>query len=355
MKASVVIPHADRHAYIRNALLALAAQVSLDDFEVIVVDYGTDSRLGDELTALGSRFPLRYQHLREAAPNCVSHARNVGAALARNELLVFLDCDIVVGSDFVQQHLRGFRHVGERARVLQLGTRRYLRPGAFEYGVTPLEDFLGLADERFRLFAAFSENFGALQGGFHLAFSNNISLSRSFFLELGGFDEGFRGWGLEDCELGYRVTRAAGRLVLNPLVGVHHQHHETNFDAERYRSYARNLAHFLSKHREVEAALQLVFDDFFDPERRARREARGIVDVWADCFERFERALRELASLSQPRRRLTLHDASLARVEDALRSDPDLEVVVHCNKRQLELIVDLQLSAFSQRIALHTY
>lgn len=355
MKATIVIPHAERHPHVRNTLLALSEQGSERNFDVVVVDYGPDSSLGDSLPGLGLKFPLVYRHIGRTGSSCVAQARNEGARLASGELLVFLDCDIVVGGSFVRHHLRTFQHLGGHARVLQLGTRRYLKPGNFDYLQSRLDDFLGLQDERLGLFATFSENFGALRGGFHLCFSNNIALPKAFFDELGGFDEGFKGWGLEDCELGYRVVHSGGQLVFNPLVGVFHQHHESEFDQARFQGYSRNLAHFLEKHRSVPATLQLIFNDFFDPELRARQEARGVGNVWADCYQRFEHALRAAQGAGLPRRRVTLKDPTLAQVQARLLDDPLLELCVLCSREQLELFVDLQLSPQAARITLHSY
>src|SRR5688500_15778017 len=107
MQASVIIPYADRPEHIEHTLRALDAQTSTS-FEVIVSDYGRSSDRVERLARKGWRFGLRRVVPTACGASRVARARNAGAAAARGELLIFLDCDIIVRPDFVQQHLRGF-------------------------------------------------------------------------------------------------------------------------------------------------------------------------------------------------------------------------------------------------------
>lgn len=59
---------------------------------------------------------------------------------------------------------------------------------------------------------------------FRYFYSCNLSLKTAFVRESGMFDEGFKGCGFEDIELGYRLQDRGLRLLYNPpAVGYHHK------------------------------------------------------------------------------------------------------------------------------------
>ena len=104
MEASVIIPTYNRFELLRNCLLALSDQTqSARDFEVIVVvDGSTDSTL-EMLASLETPFPLRVVQQPNAGQPT---ALNRGAAESQGRIAIFLDDDIIVGPQFVAEHLR---------------------------------------------------------------------------------------------------------------------------------------------------------------------------------------------------------------------------------------------------------
>ncbi len=103
---SVVVP-----AYNRSPVLArtLAGIVGLafppDRLEVIVADDGSDEDLTSVIEASESPFPIRLVR-QERAGFGAGRARNLGAAHARGDVLVFLDSDCIPDPDLTDQHLR---------------------------------------------------------------------------------------------------------------------------------------------------------------------------------------------------------------------------------------------------------
>jgi hypothetical protein len=75
---------------------------------------------------------------------------------------------------------------------------------------------------------------------------------RRLFLEVGGFDEGFVGYGNEDFELLLRLTRAGTRLGFSPSA-VAWQHYEKGYPelAHDTRSEGRNAVLLAERHPEV--------------------------------------------------------------------------------------------------------
>jgi glycosyltransferase involved in cell wall biosynthesis len=88
MKFSVVVPVYNKAPYVRATLESVLAQ-TLSDFEVVVVDDGSDDGSGDIVSAIADP---RIRLVRQ--PNAgVSAARNRGIRLAEGEWVAFLDGD----------------------------------------------------------------------------------------------------------------------------------------------------------------------------------------------------------------------------------------------------------------------
>jgi glycosyltransferase involved in cell wall biosynthesis len=100
---SVIIPSYESQATARATLESLRKQ-SFQHFEVILVD----SSKGDAVERIAADFPeVRYHH---ATRRYLPHeARNVGMKLARNDLLLFTDPDIVAAPDWIEKLLATYR------------------------------------------------------------------------------------------------------------------------------------------------------------------------------------------------------------------------------------------------------
>ncbi|UCB53316.1 MAG: glycosyltransferase family 2 protein, partial [Candidatus Zixiibacteriota bacterium] len=96
MDISVIIP-------IRNGLdtlgqcLASLKRMNFPDFEVIVVDDGSEKDCSEVVNSYG------FKSIRLKKPSGVECARNKGAELATGEILVFIDCDMIVPPDALQR------------------------------------------------------------------------------------------------------------------------------------------------------------------------------------------------------------------------------------------------------------
>jgi rhamnosyltransferase len=91
---SVVIPVKDGGADLVRCLEAIARQVSDDEVEVVVVDSGSSDGSLERAESLGARVHV-------IAPSEFHHGRtrNVGAELARGEILVFTSQDAYAGGE----------------------------------------------------------------------------------------------------------------------------------------------------------------------------------------------------------------------------------------------------------------
>ncbi len=215
LQVSVVIPTHQRREALRNVLESLSRQsVGPDSYEVVVaVDASTDGTL-EMLKGLAAPFELRW-----VAPQGRGRASacNAAVAAARGEVVIILDDDMRVVSEFVERH-RSHHPAGSRRCVL---------------GAVPVELAAGdplaarYVKEKFDLHLArlSDPEHRALPRSF---FTGNASLRTEVMREVGGFDEGFGIYGNEDVELALRLRKAGVELGYDP-------------EALAYQSYDKDL------------------------------------------------------------------------------------------------------------------
>lgn len=295
MRISVIIPYYNREDLLLNTLKSFQLQtINKDEYEIVIIDDGSNENIDHKINALKLNINISYNYFQRNSKSCAALARNRGIEKSKGEILIFLDCDQIVSPNFLEEHLYPFDKFGNNNDILQFGLRKYMKrtipyfPG--QQLITNKIDFGD--DSRDYVFQIFSHNMSILKSKWHLVFSNNISTSKKVIDKFGGFDDNFRGWGLEDVELGYRLYKNGVKIVYNPNIEVIHQYHEYSFDDKRYTEWNRNLKYFINKHSEIPVLLQGIFKDFFDPIKRAAKQQKGISHVWLDCFIKFENALR---------------------------------------------------------------
>lgn len=210
IRISVVIPSYRREEILVGTLETVLPQREPGD-EVIVVDQtmrhepGTEARLFD-LERRGA-----VQWVRKSKPS-ICEAMNLGAALSRGDLLVFLDDDSRPLDGFFEAYRRVFG--GADAPLAACG--QILQP----WDDGPSDEPGGDAE---------SFNFASRHAGELVSvMAGNFAIRRDVFFEVGGMDEAFRGGAYRcDAEVGYRLlARTKRRVRFVPEASVRHLHEE---------------------------------------------------------------------------------------------------------------------------------
>lgn len=198
-RISVVVPVYNDAAHLPECLAALKRAATADTEIIVVDDASTDGS-----AAQAERAGVTVLRLpRNAGPG---GARNQGAALARGEILFFVDSDVAVAPDAIR-------------RVLALFEQRPEVSAAFgSYDASPRAP--GLVSQYRNLLHHFVHQQGNPEAS--TFWSGCGAVRRTVFAEAGGFDEGGFGQVVEDIDLGYRVRRAGHRILLDKdLQGTH--------------------------------------------------------------------------------------------------------------------------------------
>ncbi|MFH9402253.1 glycosyltransferase [Streptomyces sp. NPDC017638] len=263
-RLSVVIPTYNRESLLDRTLKSLVRQnVPVSDFEVVVADDGSSDGTAELVRSYADRLRVRY-HFQEDLGFRVAAARNGGARLATAPVLAFLDTGMIVGPDWVRAHLEAHAS-GRRQAVL-----------GYSYGYNPanpcremegivdtlppeevvrrLIDVPSFQDMRLPDYERVGFDPGRMAMPWVFLWTLNFSLPAAEFWAVGGFDEDFTGWGVEDIELGYRLHGNGTAMVVSRTAWGIELPHERAHD-EAAVSIMRNCQRFLDKHPGVRTEL----------------------------------------------------------------------------------------------------
>jgi glycosyltransferase involved in cell wall biosynthesis len=202
---SVIVPTYERHAHLPQLLACLARQ-TYPDFEVILVDQSAAPwTVPEEFASLD----VVYEHTDLKG---TSRARNLGASLARGDVLAFTDDDCQPEPEWLKNAQRHF------ANTSVVGVEGLI-----------VSDHVNDPDYR----AVTNVGFEGI--GFMTA---NLLLRRDVFNAIDGFDEQFDVPFREDTDLGWRAS-TLGEIPFGHDVRVFHPPHKRSVAREAHAARAR--------------------------------------------------------------------------------------------------------------------
>lgn len=197
IRATIQLCTYNRAALLERVLEACFDQtVEEQSYEVVLVDDGSSDATPAVVERAAARAGCRFTAISQ--PNRgLAAARNAGIARAVGERIIFIDDDVVVLPNFVEEHLRS----GAAAPAA------VVRGGAIE-----VEDLDVLPPPVWSI-ANYSGNF---------FWTTNVSVPLATIRAVGAFDESFAEYGWEDIDVGMRLRAAGVRAVFNPRALVYH-------------------------------------------------------------------------------------------------------------------------------------
>ncbi len=194
MRVSVVVPVFKGGETLKDCLDSVFSS-SYKHFEVIVVD---DCSM-DDTADIAQKYDCQIIKLQKNKG--VANARNVGVEYAKSDLIVFVDADVMIYPDTLKEMVEKYK--SEQGRVI-----------------------IGASQSKKYLANTFGAKFNALKDYYAVGWKQNETKRRYYHLQtpccliektafnsVGGFNTKYKSVGIEDFELGYRLTKKGYKMI----------------------------------------------------------------------------------------------------------------------------------------------
>lgn len=288
-RIGIIIPTHNSAAKIKKILIGLNNQ-GIDDSvrkrtEIIIVDDGSSdfNVLRKAIQKSKSPFKTKLAHFKNNQGR--SSARNLGVALSSGEILIFLDGDIIPNRFWLAGHILrqelykniaivGFnesigindRRISDKNILMNFSSVtpnykkdfRYQKFVPLEWRLTRPEIDKKTFGKSYKVlnqsnkFKNFNQN--TVIGVWDLPYmllSGNFSIRKEQFVKADGFSLDFKGWGMEDTHLGFRLI--ANKVFIIPLLsatGFHIVSGKKESD-KKMREFRRNLEIYKEKIKSI--------------------------------------------------------------------------------------------------------
>ncbi|MDM5316752.1 glycosyltransferase [Fictibacillus sp. b24] len=284
IEVSVIMISYNKYPQNLFSLFALENQTfDLSKMEVIFVDDSSSDET-PKLKEYSSEFEFKYIRCDQNVGR--SKAKNIGIQASSGSILIFIDAEMILDPEFVEQHYNYHQiednfvltgclqhycaytvidpnyNTKQRKHVYSL-IKKANRKSSKKIKIS--KSSLKRTHEKVQLFSeediknlqykdlSFYEPFypeiinkyGIEYKDFYMPWmfviTHNISLRKNLLKEVGLFFEGFQGYGCEDWELGYRLYKNGAKIIDIPHVHVYHQEHPrgNNDSNEGIKNYYR--------------------------------------------------------------------------------------------------------------------
>jgi len=205
-RISVVINTLNRAEHLDRTLSSLH-QLRYPNFEVVVVQGPCTDSTEDILKRHAGS--IRVGHCPQ--PN-LSMSRNIGIAMAKGDIVAFIDDDAVPEPDWLDRLIAGFND----PKVAAVGGFIRNPDGiSFQYRFVIADRFGNASRPRLGARRQASGRFTSPTG-------TNIAIRRDALLKIGGFDEHYA-YFLDETDVNVRLVDAGFGLVIAPQAEVHHK------------------------------------------------------------------------------------------------------------------------------------
>ena len=230
MKASIILSSYNNLGVLKLSIESLRHQTE-KDFEIIIADDGSTDGTIEYLEKEGIKYFSR--------PNegyRLAYIWNRGAELAKGDRLIFGNSDIISHPNRIEEHLKfGRSLVAGIYPSIPVEKVSHITKQIITNDFSKIESLA--AEDRRKDFINKLKRPHLVHGKKippRYMYGGNWSCPSDIFNELGGLDEGFKGWGGEDFDFARRAQNNGEDVILNVnCIGYHLDHETINRDKSR--------------------------------------------------------------------------------------------------------------------------
>jgi GT2 family glycosyltransferase len=238
---SIIIPVYNNPQGLEKCLESLRSEVDVDD-EIIIYDNG--SSIKTKRIILDYRSRCKVKILTDIENKHFIYACNKAVSWAKNEILIFINSDTIVGKNAIEKVKEDFQHlvglgviggklVGGHDKIGEFGGT--LDPDGTVYANFKNEPIDSILANSFR-------NVDFVSGAF-------MGIRKDLFERVGGFDTLFSPAYYEDVDLCTKVRLLGKRVVCDGDVIVKHSEHGSSSKKEATELIKNNHVKFVEKYR----------------------------------------------------------------------------------------------------------
>lgn len=212
MRISLIITTYNRPDALNIVLDSVRNQTVLPD-EIIIADDGSGKATADmiELWRKDPRIGSLITHLWQPDDGFrLSAIRNKAIAASDGDYIIMIDGDIMLHRRFIEDHLKvmqpGYAVRGNRVRLNEKITKQICESSVAR-SITPLSS--GILKDRTKALRLnlLSKMFYNFKPDNYFAIGCNMAFWRKDAIAVNGFEESFTGWGHEDSDFLFRLSR----------------------------------------------------------------------------------------------------------------------------------------------------
>lgn len=236
-RASVILPAYNNITTIERLINSLGNQsFPQNEFEIIAVDGGSTDGTLEYLESLN--IASSYKLIKQEKNLGIGSARNCGINAARSEIILFIDCDMEVEDDWVENHTIPIETGRWDGAVGNVRHKIRDRSKFIQYLDRPMRGAKGKKDKQIN----------------HSHFQYwNTAIRKVLLTRVGGFDEKINLWGGEELELMLRVENQ-GEVVLrynSSAKSIHHQQRSLEDTCKLLENFGTHIVPYLVKKHPV--------------------------------------------------------------------------------------------------------
>ena len=207
MKYSIIVPVYNRPDEVDELLASLCSQ-TLKDFEVIIVEDGSQKTCKDVCDKYANILDLHYYLKENSGPG---QSRNYGVERAQGQYVIILDSDVVLPEGYLEAIDSAIGH--QTPDIVAWGG-----PDASHPSFTPVQKAISYSMTSFFTTGGIRGGKAKLDKFYPRSF--NMGIRRDVYQELGGFSKMRFG---EDIDFSYRIVEAGYQPRLFPDAWVWHK------------------------------------------------------------------------------------------------------------------------------------
>jgi glycosyltransferase involved in cell wall biosynthesis len=270
---TIGIPARNAEKFIRFTLdNLLINDFDPNKFEILIGNNGSE----DKTCQIVSEYQQKHSNIRMCdipfEGSNRPRVRNVLAENAKGKILIYIDQDILVSRGFIRSHVEAHEKYGESivtgytyGKCSMDGVKGFTNTYADKLNLNNITESHPVLKGN-DCFKDGRESLGYIECGelpyidlkntiapFKSFWLCNVSIERDLLLNLGGFDEIFREWGLDDDDIAYKVELSQKNMIFSCKAWAYHMYHPVVMQ-NNISTWRKNSGYLFSKYqtRELE-------------------------------------------------------------------------------------------------------